>query len=421
MSVIGVSNGELYAAMRSHGRVYDMIVLDACNTGSLELIGEIRPFARYVLASPHLFPAHGFPWINILPNWKNKYHSLEIGRLMGEQLLNAYRIGGIYNTDPVHDRMVSMTITDLSQYEKLLSAIMDFSITFGNADYSDYFLSVRSQTYDYNYTTDIDFYDFVTHIYESNSFDSHKNAIIQNLKDKLNLFVAEKYSLSFPIEHSISIFFPNEPQNFFGGFDLYWANLQFAHSGWSRFMNYVYGTDIISPHRVKTINHIVNLETIYIDWIEPIDPVPLKYQIDFYDTNDVLVRSENVVTNSYKQKITTDGYFYLTAIDEVGNRSETTRSDFFVKHISRNHLYIVPNPVSANHSTFTIHYFLTEQSSVVDISIYDISGRKVWTEHSKDITPGEHNITLNTFATGVYFVVLISDAGSKRNKFAIIR
>jgi hypothetical protein len=69
-SSIGVSNGELHQSLKKTSRKYDIIILDACYTGSIEFISEIKDFTSYIIASPEEFPAIGFPWTEILRNWQ---------------------------------------------------------------------------------------------------------------------------------------------------------------------------------------------------------------------------------------------------------------------------------------------------------------------------------------------------------------
>lgn len=60
---------ELVAALesgRAHGRFVDLVIFDACLMAKLELLADLAPYARFVLASGEVVPASGLPYHRVV-------------------------------------------------------------------------------------------------------------------------------------------------------------------------------------------------------------------------------------------------------------------------------------------------------------------------------------------------------------------
>ena len=83
-----------------------------------------------------------------------------------------------------------------------------------------------------------------------------------------------------------------------------------------------------------------------------------------------------------------------------------------------------PNPVT---STASIG-FSTQAAGVVDLAVFDITGRRVTTIQSGNIEAGLHSIVWNGTGThggpvpdGLYFVTLTTPAGTRTQSFVMLR
>ena len=422
-SAIGITTGELRSVFERHNKKYDIIILDACMTGSMEFITELEGFADYVIASPDEFPAEGFPWIQILPKWDHTFTTRQITHLIMSKFAEAYSLGGIY--DFIRDRRVSVSVYSMEKHNYLMGAIELFSEVFANPEYSEYFSSIRGKIHSYGRFDlgDIDLLHFVEQVIASNNFNYNQKIVLNVLHNAVNNFVIYNHTQNSTIghEHSISINYPLYFQHFIGIFEFFWHRLRFSQSGWARFLNYVYGEDKHPPNAVTDIKFEINLETIYIRWRAPIDPTPLTYRIVFYDDVGRFVKEYDSEINQLSAHISSSGHFTVEAIDEAGNFSEPVIQRFTFIEPDNNHFYIAPSPVNSRLNQFRVFYYLTRTSSFVNISIYNVAGQLVWESKEGFHERGEHSMVVNNLSTGVYFAVLQADGIRMVDRFAVVR
>jgi len=422
-SNIKVYNGELHDALAKHGKTYDIIILDACNAGSIEMISEIKDFTHLAIASPDLFPASGYPWTEIISGWVQNLNSYQVSELMVSCFINAYSIGGVYNPNGISDRRVSIAVYDMKHYDKLFDAIKIFSDTFVEPVYSDILSNIRRSMphylqYNWGYE-DIDLLYFAEEMTKISTILPINTAL--NFYDTINEFVYLKSSLQSLHHHSISIWYPHEFRNFIEGFKKYWHFLKFSTSGWGRFLNYAYGNDSDPPDPVQNVSYKINLETIYIDWEIPIDPTLLTFQVDFFDQNNIFIENRIIDTNNISKRVHNNGFFTIKAIDEAGNISVPIEQAYSFIPTNKDHFYIAPNPVNIKKKDFIVFYYLTKSSSFLNISLYNISGQLVWELKTGFNDVGEYNIKVENLPVGVYFGVLDSEHSRIVDKFAVVR
>jgi len=426
---IGISNSELHNALKRHNKKYDIIMLDACNAGSIEIYSEIQDFARYILASPDLFPSSGYPWTQILENWSDANNPLYIAQHFGENLLDAYSMGGVYNPTGTVDNAVSVSISDMQYYPDLIENIKNFTRTFAlpNAQYATLFTSIRENTQlVYNpRESDIDLLQFVNDVLQHDTrnsvFTIPQRDILQNLQHSINLFIPEKYTLYSQyntLPQSISIWYPLSVEQFYPIYISDFHSLRFASSSWGYFLNYAYGPDINPPSPVTNIHTQINLETLYIDWQPIIDPTPIKYSIflngvTHYDT-----------LTTFKTKVSESGFFIIYATDEVGNISESSKQPFHHSPPTTNHFFVAPNPVRDTSQGFLLKYYLTKPSEFVNLSVYDMSGNMVYNvlkrTYIEDDEVQEETVII-PLQSGLYFAVLRTDSDFLTCKFSVIK
>ncbi|MCL1827769.1 MAG: clostripain-related cysteine peptidase, partial [Candidatus Cloacimonetes bacterium] len=236
-SMIGVSTGELRSVFTRHKKKYDIIILDACYAGSLEILSEIQEFGDFILATPEEFPSIGYPWTEILMSWEPTQTSIETTELFASKFRQAYSVGGVYNEFGITDKRVSVCVYSLSKYQNLFEQIKVFSNQYADPKYSQYFTAIRNMTGVLEYNApygwiDLDLLFFVNKITELD---------VQDLVSATEDFVINRVTLGAAIEQSISIFYPRYLEAFVASYENYWHSLQLQNSGWARFLNYVYG------------------------------------------------------------------------------------------------------------------------------------------------------------------------------------
>ena len=429
---IGVSTGELYQVFQKHQNKYDLIILDACNSGSLELISELAEFTDYVITSPNTVPSEGYPWIDILPTWNFNSTLLEITELFLEHYRNAYSLGGRYKPFGSADRKASASVYDIRKHSSLLAAIKEFANEFADDQYSIYFNTIRSEQNFPAYNPqrgfiDIDFSYFIKKVEATNNFTTPQKVIISNLVHVLDEFIVNNVTLFDDFTNSISIYYPQDFELFIFDFEKYWSNLKFASSGWSTFLNFAFGVDTRIPYPVSGIVQYISLETIYMNWKEPLDPCPLEYQLTFYNTDhlpiDTFQQSQTSFTyhiNPY-QFTQGKGFYTIETISKAGNYSPPRECSFEIPKITNDVFYIAPNPVRINETPINIYFYLNHSSSYIKISIYNIAGSKVWENRENFLDSGEYKLSIDSLTTGVYIGVMQTDHSHLTQKFAVIK
>jgi len=421
---IGISSGELREALANSGQRYDILMLDACNTGSIEVFGEVKDYADFVIASPDLVPSRCLPWSIVLSRWVESPSSLEVSRHFCETFLDAYRMGGIYNMFGSYDQPVSMSISDMGGYNNLLRAMQAFSGVFSNPQYSPVFSNIRENiplVYEPR-RSEVDLLLFAKSVVESNAFtqQAEYDAALY-FQAAVEDFVVGMYTIFSQYSQdlqSVSIFYPETHGQFSSIFLSEWHRLQFAESGWGRFLNYAYGADTRPPEAVEatSISSVVNLETLYMNWQAVVDPCPVMYVINIEGSQYVTSEAR------FNKKVAESGYYTIHSLDEAGNNSQSVKIDYILQTPTKTTLYVAPNPVRQVAGNFTIFYYLTKSSGFVELTIYDIAGGRVWERLINAASRGEGQELVETkLSSGVYFVVLKTEHGVTTNKFSIIK
>ena len=418
-SAISISNGGLREALERHNKKYDVLILDVCNAGSLEVITEIYKYADYIIASPKEMPATGFPWMQILANWDSSLNQNEISAYLINNFIDAYDFGSVYN--PMGHNMYSFTASsvDTSKLEDFFDMLTLFSNFYADEMQYDNVSIARNQSPNYNdLSADIDLRWFFTRLKELESSD-----LLTEILNQVDELISYDKSLNSFHDGSISIFFPEYYQLFETLFYNHWSKLQLSQTSWSRFLNYSYGKDTYPPLQVSNVNSYILLNTIYLEWDIPLDPCPLSFKAELYSLNGNLLKTFVTGQNSSSFKIDDSGFIMLYTVDEAGNQSEAIRHDYEYKSPSGNHFYITPNPITG--LEFNIRYYLDTFTEKVKIDFYNISGQLVWEGEYRNQNPGEYMIKFDlekhNLSSGIYFGLIHTDVNNIKYKFSIIR
>ena len=412
-SNIKIYNGEFRKALEKHNKKYDIIILDACYSGSVELVTEIHRFADYIIATPDRFPASGFPYELILDKWDEGLNSLPVVQLFVDNFLDAYRIGGIYNFYGLSDLSVSIAVYDTSKFNILINCLNDFVNAYNDPVHADYFMQIRYNLPQYNVT----------------GWDVDLMALFENIPDKqfenaLREFIPIYESLNYYFIKYISIFYPSYFSTFFNAFTNSYHMLELnKYARWANFLNYAYGPDIQPPNVVNDVSYNINLETIYINWMQPVDPSALNYEIVVYNENNDIQKQIFTDLNAISfSNINFNGHFYIKTFDESGNFSVSDDYYFEAVNVNKNVFYVAPNPINFENDNIFLFYYLTDFTTFINVGIYDVAGRLVQQFELGNHEPGEYKITANKMlASGVYFAIFKTDTLMLTDRFAVRR
>lgn len=427
-NAMSISNGEFRNAFKRHNKKYDIIVLDACNAGSLEIAYEIYNYADYIVSSPKEVPVSGFPWESILEEWDNSLTTEETAQRLVDEYLHAYLFGSVYNPFGTQNQQLTASVIDTAFFDDFITELNVFSNYFADENSYTEILKARQKSPVYNdLNADVDFSFFLNElneIYSSNNFEPGFFDVVNRLYIINNKLHSHRASLNLPYDAGLSLFFPLSYNMFEVLFYNHWSKLEFAKTNWSRFMNYTFGDDVHPPRKIDELNIRINLSTLYLDWEIPVDPCPLSFKLVLCNDDNLMLETKISTENKADFAIDKSGFIKIYTVDEAGNESVPVMRSFSFDPPDENSFYITPNPVSMSDSVF-LRFYLMRDSSLIDLEIYHLSGRKLYSKRINGLKKGEHRYciknSIESLSTGTYFAVIHIDGQRKVNKFAIIR
>jgi hypothetical protein len=158
LSSINIPNGELNQALALANLDIDILIFDACNMQTMEVIAEVSDYARFVIGSQDEIKVSGFPYEEILSNWELYNTTVELAKGISNDFLDSYFPSGSQNP---HGSIFtfSCSVVDTYKLPDLLEAI-DFFIQENPIDWSN-LVSVREDCLEFNDPKiDIDLYQF---------------------------------------------------------------------------------------------------------------------------------------------------------------------------------------------------------------------------------------------------------------------
>jgi hypothetical protein len=141
-----------------------------------------------------------------------------------------------------------------------------------------------------------------------------------------------------------------------------------------------------------------------VDISNPNLPREVGYYLTSYETKDVVAQGNLAFTaEGYWFKILDCSQAIIPNIRELSSSSKEIESAF-IPHPSSPTLSASPNPFN---SSVAIRFEMRDASSV-DLRIYDISGREVWSMVNSQWSTGEHQVIWNAedMTSGIYFARL---------------
>lgn len=242
-SAISVPDSEFEMAMRNINSHLDVLVLDACNMQTLEVITEIFPFTDYILGSESIICPDGSPYDEFFTMWEN-YESTEIlVQELALNFVNSYLPTGSQNPSS-ESYEISFSAVNSAIFDDLVISIYDFTETWPDSTGFDVFVQSRNDcTIDFNdFHADIDIYDFFTKVKANTQNDELINAC-SNILDLLDeVFIYHYYidlddpnaTQNYPAGRA-SIWFPTNQDTYIDLLAEY-QKLDFSATGWQNFI-----------------------------------------------------------------------------------------------------------------------------------------------------------------------------------------
>lgn len=205
------------SAALSSGEKLDIVGIDACLMGMVEVAYELKDVADILVASPELVHAFGYPYtaiFNKVKNFDGDLTPVSLATIFVEEFSEAYTEGNAVDnviegqaylsTDPDH----TLSAIDLSKITAVKDAIDSLAVdlsggviatikqTIYNSESFDNYDSIRNSYFH------IDIYDFCSNL---NGYDVKKAAVIAAINDAV---IANEAGTNHPNSHGLAIYVP---------------------------------------------------------------------------------------------------------------------------------------------------------------------------------------------------------------------
>lgn len=195
---------------------FDIIGIDACLMGTMEIAYEFSPFTDYFVASEENIPGYGWPYREITQHLATNSMITpgEFASLIVDDYMATYRTGGLY-----HVADATLSAINLTMMDSVIEVTNDF---FGylidnkaNYDASNIALSIDECSSYYYYQ--IDYLAFIYKLKENldsaslSQLDTYADNLISVLEDAV---VNAEYNEEHPDAYSMSIFAPKYKEHY---------------------------------------------------------------------------------------------------------------------------------------------------------------------------------------------------------------
>jgi len=236
---ISIPNKDFQNALKNINSHLDILILDACNMQTIEVITEVYEYTDFIIAAEDAIDTKGFPYHSILSNWEN-YSSVQN---LAKEI--AYYFHEFYWLEEIFP--ISCSVVKTSFFSNLLADVSEFSERWSANASDDIFHLSREECIEFNgsweyFAQDVDIKEFFSNILEYTSSDSLLEFCERIITDIDNCFIFQKtdeYPTGYPSEKVGTgiIWFPDEDtQGYFINRLEEYNQLDFAITNWQIFL-----------------------------------------------------------------------------------------------------------------------------------------------------------------------------------------
>ncbi|MCD4817758.1 MAG: hypothetical protein K8S23_03600 [Candidatus Cloacimonetes bacterium] len=241
-SSINIPEGELHRSLELSNTHFEIIVFDACNMQTIEVVTEVAEFTDFVIGSEEAIKSDGFPYDKILESWEDFNSTESIALNIKEKFIESYKpFGGSQNEDnSIFKFSCSVAKTEL--FSELLTELTTFSNNSLENWTVQEILTARTECLELNDPEiDIDLYQFFSLLENISSKDYN---VVSKIDD---IFISSDYFKPSENQYFIeyvenagyaAIWFP-EDVNILENLNPVYHNLRFAETNWSGFLEQV--------------------------------------------------------------------------------------------------------------------------------------------------------------------------------------
>ncbi len=90
LTSINIPQGDLHNALKWANQEIDILIFDACNMQTIEVIAEVADYAKYVIGSQDVIKVSGFPYQEIMEDWETFEATEGLAKGIVEKFIHSY-------------------------------------------------------------------------------------------------------------------------------------------------------------------------------------------------------------------------------------------------------------------------------------------------------------------------------------------
>jgi hypothetical protein len=423
--LMSIAEGDMQIAFAGTPKL-DVLLFDACSMQGIEVLGEVYPYADYVIGSEELVPVYGFPYEAIIPLLGGDFEQLLIQ--IPELYRESYLPWGEINTGEDYWTTTCSTIKTASMPQFLA----DFkNFVWQYREFAPQIMQHRPNLYDMNTgEADVDVNQFLFCV--ANYDVSNPTAFLlwdlwQEMVIK-STYTTPHFEVISDGIGSAALWFPDIRYNFNNGWERY-SQLEFAKTRWLSLINHALGEDTSLPACPVLITQNQVLSNLVLNCAARPDPDSLYYELvtsdDDGEHNQLSYPDPDAREFTISVSVVSAGSYKLYAIDQSGNRSLPLTGSFAYSEPACLSI-VFPNPVKGTQLANLSWWADASCTGNVKLDIYNLRGQKVLSQDLGAVVPGQGDYLLSAdsrfrrLAAGRYFISLQIGNVKLSNKISIL-
>ena len=237
---ISIAGGELRTGIKNINEHLEILIFDACNMQTVEVVAEISDYTDFIIAAEDAVKKFGFPYHTILSNWED-YTQVQI---LAEKI--AFYFHEYYWLEEIFP--ISCSVLKTSEFPQLLNKLSEFTSHWAIHASDEIFVESRQNCIEFNGagTTnpalDVDIKEFFTNVYnntENDSLSIISNEILNAVESCYIFQKTNDFPPNYPSDNvgTAIIWYPDEEtQYYFDTRKEEYQQLQFSQTNWLDFL-----------------------------------------------------------------------------------------------------------------------------------------------------------------------------------------
>jgi len=239
---VNIPNGDLKNALKYIDHNLDILIFDACNMQTIEVLTESYQYSDYIISSEESIKESGFPYGDfegnaILSIWEDYILIENLVIAIANSFYESYLPGGSQNYEGIIFP-VSCSAMKSSKFADILVDVSQFSLNWQEYESIGFYNEIRSVCYEFNdLEADIDIKEFFSLLIETTSSSELSELCEQILINVDECFIVQQF-YDYPADDlgTASIWFPDEEQTFNNLSETY-QGLNFSETNWQEFLS----------------------------------------------------------------------------------------------------------------------------------------------------------------------------------------